>query len=106
MNAIEEILNWKPNFWTTKGGYQEYEKSYYCNPTKEIHKSMKQKLNCTHCGPTMLEKMEYEAIKRLEWFISGYFIHNLNGILFSKLPTERLCELYNVKLTHFRPWTQ
>lgn len=50
----------------------------------------------------MDKELEYEAIKRLEWFIEGYFIHYL-GDLFRKIPTERICELYNVELQYFRP---
>lgn len=50
-------------------------------------------------------RMEYEAKKRLEWFISGYYIHNL-GSLFSKIPTERICEIYNVDIEFFRPKNQ
>lgn len=44
---------------------------------------------------------EFEAKRRLEWFIYGYFIHCL-GSLFSKISTERICELYNVELSYFR----
>ena len=44
---------------------------------------------------------EFEAKQRLKWFIDGYFIHNL-GSLFSKISTERICELYNVELSYFR----
>ncbi len=46
---------------------------------------------------------EYEAKKRLEWFIDGYFIHCL-GSSFANLTTERICELYNVELDYFRPY--
>tara|TARA_R110000772_G_scaffold17946_3_gene49944 strand:+ start:111013 stop:111186 length:174 start_codon:yes stop_codon:yes gene_type:complete len=49
------------------------------------------------------DKLVYEANQRSKWFIEGYFIHNL-GNLFSKLSTERICELYNVELKYFRPW--
>jgi hypothetical protein len=52
---------------------------------------------------TVLEKMEYEAIKRLEWFIDGYCEHNL-GESFSRMSTEDICELYSVNLIYFRPW--
>ena len=44
---------------------------------------------------------EYEAKQRLKWFIDGYFIHCL-GSLFSKMSTERICELYNVEMSYFR----
>lgn len=50
-----------------------------------------------------INKMEYEAIQRLKWFINGYFNHCL-GNLFHKISTERICELYNVELEYFRPW--
>ena len=44
---------------------------------------------------------EYEAKQRLKWFIDGYFIHYL-GSLFSKMSTERICELYNVEMSYFK----
>jgi hypothetical protein len=44
---------------------------------------------------------EYEAQQRLKWFIDGYFIHCL-GSLFSKISTERICEIYNIDLDFFR----
>jgi hypothetical protein len=50
-----------------------------------------------------LEKLEYEAKQRLEWFITGYFVHCL-GRHFSKTTTETICERYNVELDYFRPW--
>jgi hypothetical protein len=52
---------------------------------------------------TETDKIAYEAKQRIKWFVKGYFIHNL-GSLFPKLSTERICELYNVELTYFRPW--
>jgi len=45
---------------------------------------------------------EFEAKKRLEFLIDGYFTHCL-GTLFSKISTERLCEIYNVEMEYFRP---
>lgn len=44
---------------------------------------------------------EFEAKQRLRFLIDGYFIHCL-GDLFSKISTERLCEIYNVELNYFR----
>jgi hypothetical protein len=44
----------------------------------------------------------YEAYQRVKWFIYGIDIHGLSPELFAKIPTERLCELYNVELTYFR----
>lgn len=49
------------------------------------------------------EKLEYEALRRLDFLIDGYFIHCLEN-KFSKLSTERICEIYNVELKYFRPW--
>lgn len=57
-------------------------------------------IDSTDC---IINRMEYEAKQRLKWFIDGYFIHNL-GSLFSKVKTERICELYNVEIGYFRPW--
>ena len=51
----------------------------------------------------VIEKVEYEATQRLKWFLDGYFIHGL-GKLFSKISTERICELYNVELNYFRKY--
>ena len=51
---------------------------------------------------TEIDKIAYEANQRIKWFVDGYFILNL-GNLFSKLSTERICELYNVEITYFRP---
>jgi hypothetical protein len=44
----------------------------------------------------------YEAQQRLRWFIYGIGIHGLTPELFSKISTERLCELYNVELNFFK----
>ena len=49
------------------------------------------------------DKWEYEALRRLDFLISGYFIHCLEN-KFSKLSTERICEIHNVELKYFRPW--
>ena len=51
----------------------------------------------------VIEKVEYGATQRLKWFLDGYFIHGL-GKLFSKISTERICELYNVELNYFRKY--
>ena len=45
----------------------------------------------------------YEALKRLEWFINGFFIHGLSGEMMSKLSTEQICEIYNVDISYFKP---
>lgn len=49
-----------------------------------------------------IDKIIYEYTKRIEWFIGGIGIHGLTPELFSKISTERLCELYNVELSYFR----
>jgi hypothetical protein len=83
--------------------YQPSEEiKWYCNTKKEIHSNTKQYLQCKNCI-SEIEKLEYEAMKRLEWFLDGYFIHNL-GKSFSKIPTEDICKIYNIKITYFRPW--
>lgn len=51
----------------------------------------------------IIERLEYEAMQRLNWFLDGYFIHGL-GELFSKISTEKICELYNVQLNYFRKY--
>jgi len=45
----------------------------------------------------------YEASKRMEWFINGYFIHCIPSSMWSTLTTERIVELYNVEMEYFRP---
>lgn len=50
-----------------------------------------------------LEQKLYEAQQRIHWFIDGIGIHGLSTEVFSYLSTERLCELYNVEIEHFRP---
>jgi hypothetical protein len=49
-----------------------------------------------------IDKIIYEHTKRIEWFIGGIGIHCLSPELFNNLSTERLCELYNVDLNHFK----
>jgi hypothetical protein len=44
----------------------------------------------------------YEAKQRCFWFIEGYYIHGMSVEIFKNLSTERLCELYNVDIDHFR----
>jgi len=75
---------------------------WYCNTKKEIHGNTKEYLRCKDCVSD-LEKLEYEAIKRMEWFLNGYFVHCM-GKLFSKTSTEDICRTYNIKLNYFRPW--
>lgn len=79
-----------------------YENNFYCQTNYSIHHNLKNALKCNYCTP-ILDKIEYEALKRLEFLITGYFTHCL-GSLFSKTSTEKLCELYNIKLNYFRPW--
>ena len=101
MNKVQEIIEFNPGYESLKG-FVEYEKSYFCNENKIIHPNLKSVLNCKHCI-SEIDKIEYEGLKRLEWFIDGYNTHCLNS-LFTKMSTERICELYNVELKYFRPW--
>jgi hypothetical protein len=48
-----------------------------------------------------LEQIIYEATQRINWFVQGIGIHGLPPELFSKLPTERIVELYNVEMSYF-----
>lgn len=50
---------------------------------------------------SIIEQLEYESIQRLKWFLDGYFINGLGGGLFTKISTERICELYNVDKSYF-----
>jgi hypothetical protein len=75
---------------------------WYCNTNKEIHSNTQQYLRCKDCV-SIMERIEYEAMKRMEWFLDNYFIHNL-GKSFSKIETEEICHIYNIKITYFRPW--
>lgn len=101
---VEELVNYAPTFQRVVDGEVEeflYETAFYCNHNKLIHQNLRQVLNCENCV-TKLDLMEYEAIQRIKWFTEGYFIHNL-GSLFSKTPTEYICEKYNIKMSYFRP---
>lgn len=69
---------------------------------KIIHNNAISVLNCKYCI-SEIDKMEYEALKRLSWFIDGYMVHNL-GSSFSNMKTEDICEIYNVDIKYFRPW--
>lgn len=46
--------------------------------------------------------MIFESQQRLYWYINGIGIHGLSPELFSKMPTERIVELYNVEMSFFR----
>lgn len=48
-----------------------------------------------------MDDLIYEAHQRLTWFVYGIGIHGLTPELFSKIPTERICELYNVEIDYF-----
>ena len=49
-----------------------------------------------------IDKMIFEAQQRLSWYINGIGIHGISPELFSKMPTERIVELYNVEMSFFR----
>ena len=50
-----------------------------------------------------LDAIIYETQQRLRWFIDGIGVHGLTPELFSKIPTERIVELYNIEISYFRP---
>lgn len=55
----------------------------------------------------MIDIQEYigkldELKKKFEWFINGMFIHCL-PIRHVGIPSERICELYNVDISFFKP---
>lgn len=49
-----------------------------------------------------LDDMFFESKQRIEWFINGININGLSAKLFSKILTERIVELYNVKMSFFK----
>ncbi len=105
MNKIQQALEYKPYIGDktdNEGNRICYEKAWFCNTDKIIHQNEKSYFRCNHCI-SEIDKLEYEALKRLEFLIDGYFIHCL-GEFYSKLSTERICELYNVKMKYFKPW--
>jgi hypothetical protein len=50
----------------------------------------------------MVDAMIHESKQRFKWYFSGINIHCLSLDLFSKISTERLCELYNVEMSFFK----
>ncbi len=50
-----------------------------------------------------IDKIFYEIQQRFKWWVNGIGIHGISGDLFFNLSTERICELYNVEITYFRP---
>ncbi len=42
------------------------------------------------------------AMLVLAWKIDGQFIHGIHPNTFLGLTAERICELYNVEITHFK----
>jgi hypothetical protein len=109
MNIQKDIIGYKPihKIIYTEDLKEEpiyYETSWYCDTIKGIHENIKQVLNCPYCVSEQ-DKLEYEAGKRLEWFLECYFVHNL-GSTFSKIKTEDICKNYNVEIKYFRPWSK
>ena len=49
-----------------------------------------------------IDKMIYESKQRMDWYVNGIGLHGLSPEIFSKLPTERIVELYNVEMSYFR----
>ena len=79
-----------------------YEKLYYCNENKITHHSLKSVMSCKDCVSDF-DLLEYEIRQRMKWFLDGYFTHNIGGNM-STTSTERICELYNVDMSFFRPF--
>lgn len=55
------VDNWNPYFIKYKDGEEiiiYYEKSWYCNQTKTIHKNSNQYINCKYCN-TDLDREKY-----------------------------------------------
>jgi hypothetical protein len=48
-----------------------------------------------------IENIIYEHEQRVNWFVRGINRHCLSGKIFSKIPTERIVELYNVEMDYF-----
>ena len=104
MCKVDKLINYKPSFvkYTDEGEKEIfYDVSFYCDANKLIHPNLKSVLRCDKCA-SVLDKLEYEAIQRLKWFIDGYFVHNL-GSSFSSMTTEDVCKTYNIKMSYFRP---
>ena len=105
MNKVKQAVEFKAPIWNKfdkDGNQMYYEVTWFCNENKITHPTLKSRLNCKVCTPVQ-DKIEYEAIKRTECFINDYEIHNIWST-FSKISTENLCKLYNVKMNYFRPW--
>ena len=90
MNKIQEAIIWKP---LAKEDC-EYEKSWYCNENKVIHKKEKEYLNCKHCI-TEEDKNEYEKLQ-IERFLSWHYLKELDR--------DILLRSYNIKLNLIKPW--
>ena len=50
----------------------------------------------------IMEDIVYETQQRIKWYINGIGIHGLTPDLFSKIPTERIVELYNIEISFFK----
>ena len=106
MNKVKEAVEFEPIIvgkFDKEDNQLYYNTSWFCNENKIIHPNIKSYLNCKSCI-SQIDKMEYEALQRLNFLIDGYFIHNLGGGLFTKLSTEEVCKTYNVDIKFFRPW--
>jgi hypothetical protein len=108
MERIKEYVEYKPLCKTTYNektdNYEDiyYETSFYCLENKIIHPNLKSALKCNDCF-SELERIEYEAVKRLEWFTENYVKLNLDGN-FSKMSTEDICKKYKLNIRNFKPW--
>jgi len=50
-----------------------------------------------------MEDEFYEAMRRSEWFIDGLGKTGLSVELFTNLSSEKICEIYNVEISFFKP---
>jgi len=52
--------------------------------------------------PDFYDSLAFECEKRVEWFVRGINRHCLSPEVFSIIPTETLCDMYNVELEYFK----
>ena len=79
------------------GSFKDDLMSFYEDKYNMIFEIEDNRINMT------IDEQIYEANKRMEWFIDGYFIHGIPSSMWSKIPTRRIVMLYNVEMEYFRP---
>ena len=71
----EKIIDFNPGYEHPFKRFIAYERSWFCNHNKITHHSPKELINCKHCitehdkNEYKLFKLEYEALKRLEFLL-------------------------------------